>query len=40
MPKKTIREFLTIEQALSYALKELSEQEVIDATKKKKNTLN
>jgi len=39
MPKKTIREFLTIEQALSYALKELSEQEVIDATKKKKNTL-
>ena len=36
MPKQKIRDFLTIEQALSHALNELSEQDVFEATKRKK----
>ena len=39
MPKQKIRGFLTIEQALSHALIELSEQEVFEATKRKKDNL-
>jgi len=36
MPKQKIRDFLTIEQALSHALNELSEQDIFEATKRKK----
>ena len=36
MVRQKIRDFLTIEQALSHALKELSEQDIFDATKRKK----
>ena len=36
MPKKQIREFLSIEQALSYALEQLSENEVLENTKREK----
>lgn len=36
MAKKIIREFLTIEQALAFALKELSEEEILQQTKRKK----
>ena len=36
MAKKIIREFLTIEQALAFALRELSEEEILQQTKRKK----
>ena len=36
MPKQKIRDFLTIEQALSHALNELTEQDIFEATKRKK----
>ena len=37
MAKKIIREFLSIEQALAFALKELSEEEIYEQTKRKKD---
>ena len=36
MPKKQVRDFLSIEQALSHALEQLSENEVLENTKRKK----
>ena len=36
MVRQKIRDFLTIEQALSHALNELSEQDIFEATKRKK----
>lgn len=36
MPKKQTREFLSIEQALNYALEQLSENEVLENTKREK----
>ena len=36
MPKKQTREFLSIEQALNYALEQLSENEILENTKREK----
>ena len=36
MPKKQIRDFLTIEQALSHALENLTENEILENTKREK----
>lgn len=36
MPKKQIRNFLSIEQALSYALEQLTENEILENTKREK----
>lgn len=36
MPKKQVRDFLSIEQALSYALEQLTESEILENTKREK----
>ena len=36
MPKKQVREFLSIEQALSYALEQLTENEILENTRREK----